>query len=941
MKAMPTFALALLVIAGFVVASPAQDKKASRAKTSTVLAEARAAADLEGDLANALSLYEKAAEDSSLALSEHEEALYEAALLCRKLKQDAKARQILSRLSGGVTEWAVKGKALLRGKSSHEDQDAVPRKRIQIALSKLFKNTHAKEGLAELKLIGEPAIPFLVKELNAQRDNLVFVANAVEAIATLGGPRVKGWFASVLADKDVYFRRAVVQKLATSAKLKLILAPYIHQLIRDEDKRIVQTIIRAYRRRRDLITKDDVEAVLDRNDVHLATSMIKDFKVYDFAAADPAFAREAAKKLIELLPGLEKQEERDVVSSLSFICRSQPETAFMFLNALVASFSRDSSDESWAEGGIYHNSEWKKTETVSAREFLNLAREFPEGMFARFHAQSTTPKRGFWRVRSFVMATIGFTESWTPADVPAALKLLELGVYPWRDASRLEQWIAEHATSEQLPLILEHIMDFKTAGPVFDRLLAEKGREDFVAPLEGWIDAFLGPDRKIPEKGWDLSKKAVEALVHQKSEEGYDYAVGLVRSNPALFTAVARGFEKVADDPAILPFLAELIVLPSSDERHAADARYPLWVTLYRAGRPESIPALIAGGRRGIRKSSNVKHIELPLFETTAFSGADQARIWKDLLHGREEELGHDVYVSLRDAAVVSHTVADLPPEVKTVLLDATFAMAPRDRRTVLSLFANGRFPDIPHRDAIFARVLRELGPAEQTMVLGALDAPLSEELVAEVTKLLRSTDRDLVFAAMRAVRRLHDPRFAPAIRKLLASEDGGLRSDAVLTLVAIEKDHALDAILPLAKDESSSVRWSVFSSFMVVPDRRAIPLLVEALRDPVKKVRGVAESTLKRLQFYFDQKERWERWMKGVGLDAGSAADALLRQAAPDQPKMIRVTAIRSLGTLGVAETLPILIRFMQEGDPDIARAAKKAVDQINREAEKKPVKN
>ncbi len=103
-----------------------------------------------------------------------------------------------------------------------------------------------------------------------------------------------------------------------------------------------------------------------------------------------------------------------------------------------------------------------------------------------------------------------------------------------------------------------------------------------------------------------------------------------------------------------------------------------------------------------------------------------------------------------------------------------------------------------------------------------------------------------------------------------------------------------------------------------------------------MKRVREVAEATLKRLQFYFDQKQRWERWMKGVGLDAGSAADALLQQAATDQPKEVRVTAIRSLGTLGVPETLPILIRFMQDTDKDIARAAKEAVDRINARPEK-----
>ncbi|HGY91088.1 MAG TPA: hypothetical protein ENK43_07940, partial [Planctomycetes bacterium] len=150
MKTLATLALAVFFVAG---ASPAQEETPTQTKTPSLLAQAHAAATLEGDLEGALSLYEKAAEDRSLTLAKREEALYEAALLCRRLKRTEKAIQILRRLSVGSTPWAVKAKALLRGKSSHEDQEAVPEKRIRIALSKLYKNTQAKEGLAELKLI--------------------------------------------------------------------------------------------------------------------------------------------------------------------------------------------------------------------------------------------------------------------------------------------------------------------------------------------------------------------------------------------------------------------------------------------------------------------------------------------------------------------------------------------------------------------------------------------------------------------------------------------------------------------------------------------------------------------------------------------------------------------------------------------------------------------
>ena len=58
------------------------------------------------------------------------------------------------------------------------------------------------------------------------------------------------------------------------------------------------------------------------------------------------------------------------------------------------------------------------------------------------------------------------------------------------------------------------------------------------------------------------------------------------------------------------------------------------------------------------------------------------------------------------------------------------------------------------------------------------------------------------------------------------------------------------------------------------------------------------------------------------------------MKQAAAGQPKATRLVAIESLGTLGVAETLPVLIQFMGDGDAEVAAAAKGAVARINRRA-------
>jgi hypothetical protein len=162
----------------------------------------------------------------------------------------------------------------------------------------------------------------------------------------------------------------------------------------------------------------------------------------------------------------------------------------------------------------------------------------------------------------------------------------------------------------------------------------------------------------------------------------------------------------------------------------------------------------------------------------------------------------------------------------------------------------------------------------------------------------------------------------------------GRVRAAALKATLSAFPDRALDLILPLAHDENSGVRFALAESLGAVFDRRAIPVLVELLQDPSEGVRGVAKKSLDSLQYVFEQKEKWKRVLEGAGLDSTNAAEALVKQAAAGQPKATRIIAIESLGTLGVAETLPVLIQFMGDGDAEIAAAATEAVTRINRQS-------
>lgn len=110
-----------------------------------------------------------------------------------------------------------------------------------------------------------------------------------------------------------------------------------------------------------------------------------------------------------------------------------------------------------------------------------------------------------------------------------------------------------------------------------------------------------------------------------------------------------------------------------------------------------------------------------------------------------------------------------------------------------------------------------------------------------------------------------------------------------------------------------------------------AVPNLLALLSDQDVVVRKQATEALERIRFYADQQAHWDRVLKGLDATPASAAEKLLLQAKPDQPKDQRLLALQSLGVLGVPEALPFLIDWSRDTDPAIQQAAKDAITQIH----------
>ena len=108
-----------------------------------------------------------------------------------------------------------------------------------------------------------------------------------------------------------------------------------------------------------------------------------------------------------------------------------------------------------------------------------------------------------------------------------------------------------------------------------------------------------------------------------------------------------------------------------------------------------------------------------------------------------------------------------------------------------------------------------------------------------------------------------------------------------------------------------------------------AVPALLALLGNPDSS--KSATEALTRIRFIHEQQSYWERITKGLDASPASAAEKLLLQAKPGEPKDQRLLAIMSLGTLGAPEALPFLIDWVKDADADVQKAAKDAITQIH----------
>jgi HEAT repeat protein len=991
---------AVMVLGGFAGDAFARQEKQKGGETAKPaaqsatpeerIAQGKLVAEGEHDYARALEILTAVATDASVKSEVKAQALVAAARCLNQLGRGAEARAQLQAAAQMTGPGADEAKHLLDAGLTDQQLEL----RIAKAIEELLKLSPPEnfdlERLEKSRItqdllwVGAPAVPRLARVL-ADVDHLTNVSVATYLLARINTPEAAAAVRDALRQADPFYKRAVLAAFPAYVICSDPIRATVMTLLNDQDAHVRLWVVNDAAR---LATLEELLPLTRDADDAVRIGAWRAIRSKDVAIAG------AEPVMVELRRCL--KEDHDEV-------RRQAVDLFRTKGILRSAAARELLVTALLDAKLAVESDGRRPHWMpddGADPSLVFDRPIPLdllvdaaaklGTIGTFdvnnHHDYTAPRCSlFGRLvhDSATASSGGGTIGWSAAEREKAWKLVRAGL-----GNQFLAWITANATPEDVPALIESaaacgdaelmnqvVVRFSTKLTPAQRSAAAKAMLTlFNADTEAWIRSGT---EKVPAR-WERLTGVLLILGGDEAD------AALVRVQPRRPDASYLRWLMNRHDPVVDPHrLVELVTIRMNDNnnqdnkaaRNDALGRiaaahvpelpsllapcYELGLEVYNTGsssaRPRGFAWLVVhepdaneenaserkpGSNRPPRSSPSnrtVLHAEWG----AAYSAADVRTAFEACARSDRADFWWDV-----------RSVLDLLPQegpfdpVATELLRQIMTCIPSLDPEKL---ANAQIP----RGALVEAVLRRSAPGWKEFALAnCLDPELGELVVADVPALfpelfetLLANRTDASAKARRiAVGRLQgekDPALRARAVDFLTDPVAGVRKAAIETLFQIAPEKALDLVLPLAKDPDSGVRFALYEQLASCFDRRAIPILVDGLQDPSPGARDTAKKSLDALQYVFEQKDKWKRMLEGAGLDSANAAEALVKQAASTQPKATRLVAIESLGTLGVAETLPVLINFMGEIDAEIAAAAKAAVEKINRrtaETEKAP---
>ena len=184
-------------------------------------------------------------------------------------------------------------------------------------------------------------------------------------------------------------------------------------------------------------------------------------------------------------------------------------------------------------------------------------------------------------------------------------------------------------------------------------------------------------------------------------------------------------------------------------------------------------------------------------------------------------------------------------------------------------------------------------------LAIGRLDPPLPAEAVAELTKMLDSSDGEARISAIWALGSSGDPAVVPTLQPLYESPDAGIRKMTVYALGALPGDAQLATLRTALQDSTADVRWNAAVALARKGHHDGVPVLRQMLD------RDYVERTVKR-----DVRQDEDRDPIADVMISGLRAAATLKDGAlktsvttlsqTDRSMKVRQAALEALKVIG-----------------------------------------
>jgi HEAT repeat protein len=900
-----TNVLALLALAASL---SAQTDPNATAKPDPRAALARAVVlqEREFDRAGAAAEYARIAGDAAAP----EEVRMEAKLRLGALKlldgDEAGGRALLREVAESGSALAQRAQQLLAQKQQNADETKA---RVARALA-MFAAKPA-DGAKELRFLGAPpAAPLAEQILNSPFDR-GFLEQAVAVLLDLDDA-VAAQTLATLRGRDTFVRRAVapslrlVQRERTDAEAL--------RFLRDEDAEVRQWALRklAFTAPADAL----LASMADAPDAVRSTL----FAEWGAQEARQGMAAEEARRLAPL--------------AAAEVTRQQPAAGlwkYVWTRASTAV-----ADPRMLLQALRHST-CVLPQNMPVTCVAGVGDTLIDDVLATAEALASTADTD--RRRTALRNLLpGIERTWTREVLTKRLRLAGLGF------GEAGGWVKAHGTAADLPAVLDHLGDL------------------YVQPMQGYLDK-----QTIPPERWRVFADHATRLRQHPLDDGLrEREVGFAiyyLASTAQPDAMAWLVQHAAEDPeglrgvssafrqaspskqmAMADTCARLVDATLADgfepDRRWPEERWQLrhWqhevLSILIAVDPAiAAPRLAAAARAGVS----------PLLSQLLDAEARTRRLSDEqltttvaayLASGRPEAVRNLVTCSAAWMVAPAYTVIcdqalHIDPELQLDKGARTTA-----RRYLAEVLQARRATSPPHADRLFVACMAQDDEGLITAAVIGRSAPGNARAPLDETTsraLATRVANQPILVAVKALAELGQPAEAEPLVALLGHADAQLRAYAIAGVIRMRGAAAVPTLLPLARDPDMRVRQAFCEAANKQLDRRFAPALVELLRDPDQNVRTQAQAALQATEFYVTQTERWQRLLTGTGLEATSAAEALIQQTKSSD-QQVRLAAIRGLGALGVKEALPFLIQLMQDGDAEIAAAASAAAAALSR---------